>query len=122
MLTAPALPFGWHLPTAAQWGCLAGIGGCMASSQLLIILAYHYARPAVIAPFNYSVVVFSGLIGWLVWQNVPGWLALVGVVLVAVGGILSTAWAGPSARGHLGWIGHLNLPFLHHRRNPGIAK
>jgi len=93
----------------------------MAASQLLIILAYHYARPAVIAPFNYSVVVFSGLIGWLAWHNVPGRLALVGIALVAVGGILSTASAGPSARGHLGWIGHWNLPFLHPRRNPGVA-
>ena len=46
----------------------------MAASQLLVILAYHYAKPAVIAPFNYSVVVFSGLIGWLVWGTTPGWL------------------------------------------------
>ncbi len=113
--TAPFLAVGWHAPTAEQWGFLGGIGGCMAASQLLIILAYHYAKPAAIAPFNYSVVVFSGLIGWLVWGDVPGWLAVAGVALVTIGGVLSTATAGPSARGHLGWIGHLNLPFLHRR-------
>ena len=113
--TAPFLPVGWHAPTAREWGLLGGIGSCMAASQLLVILAYHYAKPAVIAPFNYSVVVFSGLIGWLVWGDVPGWLALAGVVLVSVGGILSTATAGDNARGHAGWFGHWNLPFVHRR-------
>ena len=33
--TAPFLPLGWHAPTARQWGCLGGIGLCMAASQLL---------------------------------------------------------------------------------------
>jgi drug/metabolite transporter (DMT)-like permease len=113
--TAPFLPVGWHVPTARQSAYLGAIGGCMAASQLLIILAYHYAKPAVIAPFNYSVVVFSGVIGWLFWGDVPGWLALAGVVLVTVGGVLSTATSGPAARGHFGWIGHLNLPFPHRR-------
>ncbi len=27
-----------------------------------------------IAAFNYSVVVFSGLIGWVVWKDTPGWV------------------------------------------------
>ncbi len=119
--TAPFLPLGWHAPSPGQWGCLAGIGGCMAASQLLIILAYHYAKPAAIAPFNYSVVVFSGLIGWLVWGDVPGWLALAGVALITVGGVMATTTAGPNGRGHLGWVGHWNLPFLHRLPRPAPA-
>jgi drug/metabolite transporter (DMT)-like permease len=115
LLTAPLLPLGWKSPTGPQWACLAGIGLCMAVSQLLIILAYHYAKPSAIAPFNYSVVIFSGLIGWIFWHNVPGWLSLIGVAGVTLGGVLSTASAGPNSRGHLGWIGHWNLPFLHRR-------
>ena len=39
----------------------------MALAQLLIILAYEAPRQrGSIAPFNYSVVIFSGLIGWIV--------------------------------------------------------
>jgi drug/metabolite transporter (DMT)-like permease len=117
--TGPFLPLGWHAPTAKQWGCLGGIGACMAASQLLIILAYHYAKPATIAPFNYSVVVFSGLIGWLFWGDVPGWLALAGVVLVTVGGVMTTATAGPNGRGHFAWVGHWNVPFLHRGSRAG---
>ena len=43
----------------------------MAASQMLIILAYKHATAGRIAPFNYTVVIFSGLIGWMVWHNTP---------------------------------------------------
>ena len=113
LLTGPLVPFGWHPPTGRQWACLVGIGLCMASGQLLVILAYHYARPAAISPFNYSVVVSSGLIGWAVWDDVPGLPAVAGVLLVSLGGALSTVLVGPNARGHFGWVGHWDLPFVH---------
>jgi hypothetical protein len=82
-------------------------------AQLLIIFAYRYAKPGRIAPFNYSVVVFSGLIGWIVWHNRPDALALVGVLLVSAGGIFTTLKGGPNTRGHFGWIGHWNADLLH---------
>ena len=105
----------WHTPTNSEWIYLVGIGIFMAASQLLIILAYRQASAGRIAPFNYSVVVFSGLIGWLVWKNTPDMLSLIGVVLVTAGGILSTKFGGPASRGHFGWIGRWNHRFrLHH--------
>jgi drug/metabolite transporter (DMT)-like permease len=115
LFTAPFLPFGWRSPTSRQWLFLLGIGLCQAGSQLLIIFAYRYAKPGRIAPFNYSVVVFSGLIGWIVWHNRPDLLALLGVVLVSAGGIFTTLRGGPNTRGHFGWIGHWNAEFLQRR-------
>ena len=116
LLTAPFLPLGWHTPSGMQWLMLIGIGVCQAASQLLIILAYHYARPGRIAPFNYSVVIFSGLIGWLVWHNRPDMLAVIGVLLVSGGGIITTINGGPNSRGHFGWIGGWNARLLHFRQ------
>jgi len=112
LLTAPFVPFGWQFPSGRQWLLLLGIGFCQAASQWLLIHAYHYATPGRIAPFNYSVVIFSGLIGWIVWHNRPDALALVGVILVSSGGILTTIMGGPNTRGHYGWIGHWNAEFL----------
>lgn len=94
-----------------DWLYLVGIGVFMAASQLLIILAYRHASAGRIAPFNYSVVVFSGLIGWFVWKNAPDLLSLFGVILVTAGGILSTKFGGPNSRGHFGWIGRWNHRF-----------
>jgi drug/metabolite transporter (DMT)-like permease len=107
--TVAAAPFaihGWQMPAGFEWGYLAGIGIFMALAQLFIILAYQRATADRLAPFNYSVVVFSGLIGWLVWGNVPGLLAVTGIVLVCAGGIISIVFGGPSGKGHPIGQGH----------------
>jgi drug/metabolite transporter (DMT)-like permease len=90
VLAIPLMLRDWSAPSGQAWLLLLGIGACMALAQTLTILAYHQASPARLAPFNYSVVVFSALIGWIVWAQVPNLLSLVGTVLVCVGGILST--------------------------------
>jgi len=107
--SAAAAPFAiwkWKAPTPQEWLFLGGIGLMMSMSQMLIILAYQRATATQIAPFNYSVVIFSGLIGWMVWSNTPGVLALAGVLLVTAGGVLSTRFSGPESLGHLGWLGY----------------
>ena len=81
-------------------GCLIGVGVFMAAAQLLIILAYQHATASQIAPFNYSVVIFSGLIGWIVWHNTLDWVSGVGIVLVCVGGILSILLAPDAKHSH----------------------
>jgi drug/metabolite transporter (DMT)-like permease len=94
------LPFAiaeWSDPTRLEWGYLLGVGVFMAVAQLLIILAYQHATASQIAPFNYSVVIFSGLIGWAVWHNTLDWVSGLGIALVCVGGILSILLA-PEAR------------------------
>jgi drug/metabolite transporter (DMT)-like permease len=106
---APFAILEWQNPTPRKWLLLGGIGVTMALSQWLIIFAYKQASAERIAPFNYTVVIFSGLIGWLVWHDRPGVLALAGVLLVTAGGVLSTMFGGHSSRGgHLGWVGHRN--------------
>ncbi len=109
--SAPFTIAEWRAPTQREWIFLGGVGIFMAAAQLLIILAYRQASAGRIAPFNYSVVVFSGLIGWLVWKNAPDMLSLVGILLVTLGGIVSTKFGGPGARGHFGWIGRWNHRF-----------
>jgi drug/metabolite transporter (DMT)-like permease len=96
VLTAPFIvvnPFvvvKWSTPESRAWIWLLGVGVSMAISQLLLILAYQQASPSRLSPFNYSVVVFSGLIGWIIWDHVPNLLSLSGILLVCLGGILST--------------------------------
>ena len=110
--TIAAAPFGifdWATPDPHDWWLLVGVGGFMAMAQLFIILAYRHASAQSIAPFNYSVVVFSGLIGWLVWNHVPDRLALLGILLVCVGGILSIMFGGRPMQGHPLGHGHWSL-------------
>src|SRR5262245_24373904 len=109
--TAPFAAVQWKTPSADQWGLLIGVGVFMALAQLLIILAYQHATASQIAPFNYSVVIFSGLIGWIVWQNELDLLSILGIVLVCAGGILSMvlAPAAGKSQGMLPTHGHGRL-------------
>jgi len=100
LATLPFAIFHWSEPTATEWGYLLGVGVFMAAAQLLIILAYQNATASQIAPFNYSVVIFSGLIGWAVWHNTLGWVSAVGILLVCVGGILSIVLAPEAKHSH----------------------
>jgi drug/metabolite transporter (DMT)-like permease len=104
--SAATLPFAiadWSEPTPREWGLLLGVGVFMALAQLLIILAYQHATASQIAPFNYSVVIFSGLIGWAVWGNTLDWVSAIGIALVCAGGILSILLA-PAARASHGIV------------------
>ena len=93
--TAPFAALEWKTPSLGEWGLLIGVGVFMALAQLLIILAYQHATASQIAPFNYSVVIFSGLIGWIVWRNALDAVAVLGILLVSAGGILSSCWRAP---------------------------
>jgi drug/metabolite transporter (DMT)-like permease len=100
LATLPFAIANWSEPTTYQWGLLLGVGVFMAVAQLLIILAYQHATASQIAPFNYSVVIFSGLIGWAVWQEPLGWISGVGILMVCVGGILSILLAPDAKHSH----------------------
>ncbi|MCD6046775.1 MAG: putative rane protein [Gammaproteobacteria bacterium] len=80
----------WRLPsTLPDWGCLVGIGIFMALSQLFITLAYQYASAVKLSPYIYSVILFSVLLNWLVWGEIPNYLEYAGIALVIVGGIVA---------------------------------
>ncbi len=99
--TIATLPFAWWqwvTPHGMEWLYLLGVGAFMALAQLFIIMAYKYATAAQIAPFNYSVVVFSGLIGWIVWDQALDLVSLLGIAMVCAGGILSIIFNAPTQK------------------------
>jgi len=80
--------FAWKATNLHETLLLVGAGVFYALTQYLLVVAYKYATAAEISPFNYSVVVFSGLLGWIFFGNVPDGMDLLGTLLVCAGGIL----------------------------------
>jgi drug/metabolite transporter (DMT)-like permease len=68
---------------------------CLLSFQLLLIRAYSYADPSAIGAFQYSSVIFAGLIGWIWFAQIPNLGVVVGTVLICTGGVLSLVWQNP---------------------------
>src|SRR3954447_118795 len=103
LLLAPVVLVQWQPLRRREWLLLVGVGMFYALTQWLIILAYRYASASELSPFNYSVVVFSGLLGWIFFGNVPSSTAVAGTLLICGGGILSISSGHPEGRGH--WFG-----------------
>ncbi|MFH2033362.1 MAG: DMT family transporter [Candidatus Margulisiibacteriota bacterium] len=84
-----ALP-SWQMPVGTIWLYLALAGVLYAVFQVLFVLALKFASATKISPFIYFVVIFSGLIDWLVWKQTPGLLTVAGSVVVIAAAIFST--------------------------------
>ncbi len=109
LLLIPLFALAWKPIAPKQVWLLLGVGIFYAITQYLIILAYRYASATELSPFNYTVVIFSGLLGWLCFGNVPDKAAIIGTVLICAGGILSIEAGHSEGHGHAFGNGHWNL-------------
>ncbi len=80
-------PFGWVMPTPLQALYLVGAGICGGAAQIMVTESYRHADMSVVAPFEYTSLVFSIVIGYLAFGDVPTWQMLVGGVIVIASGL-----------------------------------
>ncbi len=82
LLSLLTLPFGWVVPTAEQFGLLvlAGVvGGC---AQILVTSSYRFAPASMLAPYDYSSMLFAVFIGYVWFAELPTMAMLAGATLV----------------------------------------
>ncbi|HWX51188.1 MAG TPA: DMT family transporter [Roseomonas sp.] len=80
-----AIP-GWVWPTPVEWALLALVGLVSALAQLLMTTAYRSGETTLIAPFEYSGILWTMGLGILLWGEQPvAWDFLGIAVLVASG-------------------------------------
>jgi drug/metabolite transporter (DMT)-like permease len=68
---------------------LFGIGFAQLLSQVFIVLAYRYASSVKLGPLVYTVIVFTALIEWAVWDQAPTLFVILGMTLVIGGGLVA---------------------------------
>src|SRR6185437_4429670 len=81
------LPFGWVMPSPPQWAFLIGAGFAGGIAQILLTESYRHAEMSVVAPFEYSSLLFSLVIGYAYFGDVPTVFMLVGAVIVVGSGL-----------------------------------
>jgi drug/metabolite transporter (DMT)-like permease len=84
------LPF-WVMPTAAQWGALAGIGVLMACAQALFVNAMARADASFVTPFAYVTLIFAALYDAVAFGQYPDAVSYVGAAVILCGALL-LAW------------------------------
>jgi drug/metabolite transporter (DMT)-like permease len=88
VVSAVPLPAVWRRPDAGGWAAMIAAGLLATVGQLLLTRAYAAAPAARVGPFLYTSVVFSGLLDWLFWGDLPDlWFVLGGALVVAAAAV-----------------------------------
>jgi drug/metabolite transporter (DMT)-like permease len=77
----------WVWPTGWEWGSVLLIGFMGGVGQLVITYAFRMAPVSLIAPFDYTALVYAFIIGHLWFGEVPDAYLIVGGLLVVLSGI-----------------------------------
>ena len=88
LLSLLSLPFGWVIPTAFDAGLLISAGLVGGVAQILVTASYRFGGASMLAPFDYSSLIFAAIIGYFVFAEVPMLNMIAGAALVVLGGIL----------------------------------
>jgi drug/metabolite transporter (DMT)-like permease len=76
----------WVTPARADWPLIAILGLSGSAGQYLIIGAFRRAPASVIAPFEYTALLWGIALDWFVWSTAPSARVLVGgSVVIATG-------------------------------------
>ena len=81
------LPFGWKLPTMADFGLMAAAGLLAGFGHYFMIEAFRHAEAVLVSPFRYLMIVWAVLLGYLFWGDLPDEWVIGGICLVIASGV-----------------------------------
>jgi drug/metabolite transporter (DMT)-like permease len=87
LLGLATIVLGWRAPPLSDFLLLALIGVLGGVGQILLTSSYRYADASVIAPFEYTTMIWALLFGWFVFGELPTRAVVGGGALVAAAGI-----------------------------------
>lgn len=76
------LPFQWVTPTPGDAVAFVTIGLMGGVGAFCAVQGFRYAAVSVIAPFDYTMLLWATLYGWLLWSDLPGPAVLAGVAII----------------------------------------
>ena len=91
LVLSALVPFFWQTPTFVHGLEMLALGSLGMTAHLLLTQSFRLAAPALLAPFSYCQIVFSGLLGWLLFNHTPDLTSRIGIAIVCISG-LAAAW------------------------------
>jgi drug/metabolite transporter (DMT)-like permease len=80
-------PFGWVTPTAPDLALLGLLGVVAMAAHMLVNRALKLADAAVVAPFQYTLLFWAVIFGFIVFGDVPRPAMLVGAAVIVAAGL-----------------------------------
>lgn len=85
LMAAP--PLAWSSISGSEVFLILLLGVCGLLAQMMLINAFKFDTPARLAPMSYTQLLWAALIGYVVFDVVPGVSALIGMFLIAASGL-----------------------------------
>jgi drug/metabolite transporter (DMT)-like permease len=80
-------PFGWVTPGAYDVLCLAGVGLANIIAQFCVIRSLKLASASVVVPYQYTLIVWSVVFGWLMFAELPDVYTIAGAAIIIAAGL-----------------------------------
>jgi drug/metabolite transporter (DMT)-like permease len=84
---AVTLPFAWHTPDGYELAALIFIGVLGGVSHILLTESFRYAPASVVAPFDYTAILWAFLFGFWLFGEIPTIHVFVGAAIVVASGL-----------------------------------
>lgn len=116
IFTAMMVPFVWTPLDFGHLPLLVGLAVFGTLGMTLITQGFRMAPPSVVAPFDYTALIWATLLGWMIWGELPDLWTYVGAAVIIASGIyivLRETTAGRRARSRRsdpGAAGHIEPP------------
>ena len=82
-----SLPAGWVVPDARALWLVGLCAPLVAIGHWTMIEALRYAEANLAAPFRYSAIVWAGLLGFVIWGDIPDRWAIAGTAIIIASGL-----------------------------------
>ena len=77
----------WVTPSWTQLAGLIGLGVVSSIAQMLMTEGYRSGEATLLAPFEYGAIVYTTLMGVLIWGELPDTWSVVGIAVIVVSGL-----------------------------------
>jgi drug/metabolite transporter (DMT)-like permease len=81
------LPFGWIAPAPMQLAALIATGLIGGLSHIFLTESYRHAPQSVVAPFNYTTMLWALVFGFVFFGEIPVPLVFIGASIIAAAGL-----------------------------------
>lgn len=82
MLSIPYMIKSYNPMSLNQFLCLCGAGACAAGGQFTITAAYYHAPAREISIYDYSQIIFSTILGFVFFGQLPDYLSVIGYLII----------------------------------------
>jgi drug/metabolite transporter (DMT)-like permease len=82
-----SLPFGWVMPDAVDTAYLVAAGICGGIGQILLTQSYRFGEASLIAPFDYTSMIWALIVSLAIFGTWPSSIVLTGAAIVIAAGL-----------------------------------